>query len=60
MYRGFGKDKFFIELQPALSEEQIYCNKKLIDIANGYDLQMIITTDAHYLRPEDRAIHQAF
>ena len=27
----FGKDKFFIELQPALSEEQIYCNKKLID-----------------------------
>ncbi|UNL88018.1 DNA polymerase III subunit alpha [Bacillus subtilis] len=56
----FGKDKFFIELQPALSEEQIYCNKKLIDIANGYDLQMIVTTDAHYLRPEDRAIHQAF
>ncbi|MDE5154272.1 DNA polymerase III subunit alpha [Bacillus amyloliquefaciens] len=56
----FGKDKFFIELQPALSEEQIYCNKKLADIANGYGLKMIVTTDAHFLRPEDRAIHQAF
>ncbi|WP_406590280.1 DNA polymerase III subunit alpha [Bacillus atrophaeus] len=56
----FGRDKFFIELQPALSGEQVYCNKKLIDIANGYDLKMIVTTDAHFLRPEDRAIHQAF
>ncbi|MED0780874.1 DNA polymerase III subunit alpha [Bacillus siamensis] len=56
----FGKDKFFIELQPALSEEQIYCNKKLVDIANGYGLKVIVTTDAHFLRPEDRAIHQAF
>ncbi len=56
----FGKDKFFIELQPALSEEQIYCNKKLVQIADGYGLKRIVTTDAHYLRPEDRAIHQAF
>ncbi|WP_324658694.1 DNA polymerase III subunit alpha [Bacillus velezensis] len=56
----FGEDKFFIELQPALSEEQIYCNKKLVDIAKGYGLKMIVTTDAHFLRPEDRAIHQAF
>nr|WP_303690276.1 hypothetical protein [Bacillus altitudinis] len=49
-----------MELQPAYSDEQVYCNKKLIDIANGYGLKMIVTTDAHYLRPEDRAIHQAF
>lgn len=56
----FGKDNFFVELQPALSEEQIYCNKKLVDIANGYDLKMIISTDSHFLRPEDKIIHQAF
>lgn len=56
----FGKENFFVELQPAYSDEQVYCNKKLIDIANGYGLKIIVTTDAHYLRPEDRAIHQAF
>ncbi|WP_240510140.1 PHP domain-containing protein [Virgibacillus profundi] len=56
----FGQDYFFIELQPALSEEQIYCNKELIKIADFYKLKRIITTDAHYPRPEDRAIHEAF
>jgi DNA polymerase III subunit alpha len=56
----FGKENFFIELQPALSEEQIYCNKKLIAIADYYGLKRIITTDTHFLRPEDREIHKAF
>ncbi|PHA03043.1 DNA-dependent DNA polymerase [Bacillus pseudomycoides] len=56
----FGKSNFFIELQPALSEEQIYCNHKLIDIADHYGLKRIVTTDTHFLRPEDRQIHKAF
>lgn len=56
----FGKDNFFIELQPALSDEQIYCNDKLVGIANYYGLKLIVTTDTHYLRPEDRIIHKAF
>lgn len=56
----FEKENFFIELQPALSDEQIYCNQKLIKIADYYGLKRIITTDAHYLRPEDREIHKAY
>lgn len=56
----FGKDNFFIELQPALSDEQIYCNEKLVGIATHYGLKRIITTDSHFLRPEDRIIHKAF
>lgn len=56
----FGKENFFIELQPALSDEQIYCNNKLIPIAKHYGLKWIITTDTHYLRPEDREIHKAY
>src|SRR5699024_3166961 len=43
----FGKEYFFIELQPALSWEQIYCNKELKKIAEYYDLKTIITTDAN-------------
>lgn len=56
----FGKENFFIELQPALSDEQIYCNQKLVKIADYYGLKGIVTTDAHYLRPEDREIHKAY
>lgn len=56
----FGQGNFFVELQPALSDEQIYCNKKLVDIADAYGLKRIVSTDAHFLRPEDRVIHQAF
>lgn len=56
----FGKENFFIELQPALSDEQIYVNQKLVGIAEHYGLKRIVSTDAHFLRPEDREIHKAF
>lgn len=56
----FGDKNFFIELQPAYSSEQIYCNKHLLKLAEQYNLNYIVSTDAHYLRPEDRAIHKAF
>lgn len=56
----FGRENFFVEMQPALSWEQIYVNTKLVAIAEFYNLKTIITTDAHYLRPEDREIHGAF
>ncbi len=56
----FGQEGFLIELQPALSDEQIYCNGMLIKIADHYNLRRIISTDSHYLRPEDRIVHKAF
>jgi DNA polymerase-3 subunit alpha len=56
----FGKNYFYIELQPAFSDEQIYCNLELFKLANEYGLKRIITTDTHYLRPENRIIHKAF
>jgi DNA polymerase-3 subunit alpha len=56
----FGKDYFFLEIQPAYSHEQIYVNEKLVQMANYYGLKLIVTTDAHYARPEDRIIHKAF
>jgi DNA polymerase III subunit alpha len=56
----FGKENFFLELQPARSDEQIYVNNKLVKMAAFYDLRLVITTDTHYLRPEQRNIHKAF
>lgn len=56
----FGKEDFYLELQPAYSEEQIYCNKELLKLADKYELKYVITTDSHYYRPEDRIVHKAF
>lgn len=56
----FGKENFFVELQPSSNEEQVVYNKKAIIIAAAYDLKYIVTTDAHYIRKEDRFIHEAY
>lgn len=56
----FGNDNFSLELQPSDSEEQIKVNPVLIKIANHYNIPYIVTTDSHYLRKEDFAIHSAF
>ena len=56
----FGQDNFFLELQPSESHEQTYVNRMLIDIANNFNLNYIISTDSHYLKKEDRPIHKAY
>lgn len=55
-----GKDNFYLELQPSADYEQSTVNKVLIKLAKRYDLKLIITNDAHYLRPEDMPIHGAY
>ncbi|WP_204256696.1 PHP domain-containing protein [Mammaliicoccus sciuri] len=56
----FGKDNFYIELQPAESEVQIFCNKQLVKLAEETGLECVIANDVHYARPEDRDIHRIF
>ena len=56
----FGADNFFLELQPSESHEQTYVNRMLIDIANNFHYRYIISTDSHYLKKEDAAIHAAY
>ena len=56
----FGKDNFYLELQPSKSREQIYVNRQLIGLSNLLDIPYIITTDSHYLKKEDANIHEAF
>ena len=55
----FGED-FYIECAPSRSEEQILANKKLKKIAEAYNIKMVVGTDSHFLRPEDRPIHKAY
>ena len=56
----FGKNNFFIEMQPGLTEEQILFNKEAEKFSIKYNVPLIITTDAHYPLKEDRAVHKAF
>ena len=56
----FGHGDFYFELQPSHNKDQIYVNKKLIELSKKFDIKYIITTDSHYLKKEDRKIHKAF
>lgn len=56
----FGKEDFYIELQPNDEQEQVEYNKAAIMIAKAYKLKWIITTDSHYSTKDKRLIHSAF
>ncbi len=56
----FGHGNFFFELQPAANKDQKYVNRQLIKLARDLDIKFIITTDTHYLKKEDKAVHKAY
>ena len=56
----FGRGNFYLELQPSNNKEQMFVNQHLIKISKELKLPYIITTDSHYLRPEDSFIHESF
>ena len=56
----FGRGNFYLEMQPSNNKDQIYVNKRLLDISEATGIPYIITTDSHYLKKEDRIIHKAY
>lgn len=59
MLNLFGDD-FYLEIQPSFTEEQVIVNQTIKNIAKFYDIKIIVTTDSHYLKKEDREIHKAY
>ena len=55
----FGSD-FYIETAPGASRDQIIVNKKLVEMAPQFGCKMVIGSDAHYLKKEDRFVHEAY
>lgn len=51
---------FYIELQASLQEEQILVNQRLVGLAEHYGLKLVCSSDVHYLRPEDKKLHELF
>lgn len=56
----FGKENFFLEMQPSPNKEQIYVNQQLLELSKKLNVPYIITTDSHYINKEDAVIHKAF
>ena len=55
----FGSD-FYCEVAPGTSSEQIAVNNRMIAVAKAYNTKIVIGTDAHYLKKEDRYVHEAY
>lgn len=55
----FNED-FYIECAPGQSVEQIAVNKRLKSVAAAFNCKMILGSDAHYLKKEDRYVHKAY
>lgn len=55
----FGED-FYIEIQPAAYKDQIDFNNRVLSIAKSYGIKMVVSTDSHYLRKEDRYVHKSY
>lgn len=54
------KDDFYLELQPGRYDEQIEYNKWLLKEGEKFNIKCIVSTDSHYLKKEDREIHEIF
>ena len=55
----FGND-FYIECAPGQSTEQIAVNQRLCSVASAFKCKMVLGSDAHYLKKEDRYVHKAY
>ena len=55
----FGKDNYYLEIQPSETEDQVIYNSYLLEHYWG-KYPFIFTTDAHYLKKEDRELHKSF
>lgn len=56
----FGRDDFYLEIQPSNNEEQKIVNRYMKILSEMYGIKIIITTDTHYLNKEDRYVHKAY
>jgi DNA polymerase III, alpha subunit len=55
---NFGKDRFYLEVQPEQQEEQKKLNQKLYEIGAQKGIKCVVGCDAHYPSLEDRQAHE--
>jgi DNA polymerase-3 subunit alpha len=56
--RVFGKERFYLEVQPEDQDEQRILNQKIFDLAKERDLHVVAGGDCHYPALEDHEAHE--
>jgi DNA polymerase-3 subunit alpha len=56
--RVFGRDRFFLEVQPEDQQEQTILNQKLFELAERKNLNCVAAGDCHYVSLDDHEAHE--
>lgn len=56
--RVFGRDRFFLEVQPEDQEEQAVLNKKLFALSKEKNIKCVAAGDCHYVSLHDHEAHE--
>ena len=54
LYKAEFKEDYFLEIQAHRDEEQIALNQQIVALASECDIPIVVTTDAHYVKEDDR------
>lgn len=54
----FGKDRFYLEVQPEDQQEQAILNQKLYALHEQFGVQLVATGDCHYVCADDHLAHE--
>lgn len=54
----FGRERFFLEIQPEDQQEQAELNNKLYELSKKYEVKLVATGDCHYIHTTDREAHE--
>jgi len=54
----FGKDRFFLEIQPEDQKEQAILNQKMYTLHKEKNIELIATCDSHYCHLDDHESHE--
>lgn len=56
--RVFGRERFYLEIQPEDQRDQTILNEKIIALSKEYDVQLVATGDCHYVSLDDHEAHE--
>ncbi len=56
--RVFGRDRFFLEVQPEDQDEQKILNQKLFALSKEKNIKCVATGDCHYVSLDDHEAHE--
>ena len=52
-YKELLGEDYYLEIQSRQEKEQMMLNKQIVELAKKLNIEVVVTTDAHYVRKED-------